>query len=195
MRVYPSIAACKIAFNHFFFLPLAKGKDLKRNGVSSRADFCLQPVCFWVKPSMAKMVKDHCEQTKTQGSFPSIQLNAVRRLPGTELSSPPPHPAHLQQEGLCSKVVLQRESSSLNQPTLNNRITSGQVLSGRRYCCLAAFNQTRKVGEVCCYVLCGSRTCPHIIRKLVQGHLRQDPEGFSQRHNCFGSHSWKSMVY
>lgn len=39
--VHPSAVTYEITLNHFFSLPLGKGKDLKGNGVSSRAEFCL----------------------------------------------------------------------------------------------------------------------------------------------------------
>lgn len=60
MGVYPSVVACETLLT-IFSLPSGKGKDLKSNGVSSRADFCLQLIGFQVKQN-AEILKDHCKQ-------------------------------------------------------------------------------------------------------------------------------------
>lgn len=61
IRVYPRVVACEI-FLTILSLPSGKGKDLKCNGISSRADFCLHLISKWNLQQNPEILKDHYKQ-------------------------------------------------------------------------------------------------------------------------------------
>lgn len=61
MRLYPRAAACETLLT-ILSLPSGKDKDLKSNGINSRADFSLHLISRWNLQQNSEILKDHFKQ-------------------------------------------------------------------------------------------------------------------------------------